>query len=207
MNTRTCTHCHVTKPATLEHFYKGATNADRLTSWCKDCMKARSKSNSKLNIQSDTKPRDDGEALALLLFLNQGIPADLGKNTKGMAWVDLVLWGCIKVEVKYSQKPIQWQWVMTSTNNPKTVAPDVVLLIGKHVKTQLHHYFILTPNHPVFINSDGSRKKSYGYSYLNRIGKQGFTIDPLLQHENNFALIEQKRLAYSQQLIEVARAA
>lgn len=206
MDTRICTHCHIEKPATLEYFYSHPHNSIGLESWCKDCKKARSKA-TPYKVSSDPKPRDKGEALALSVFLNAGIPALLGKNVEGMKWVDVVLWGCLKVEVKYSQKPVNWQWVMNSTNNPKTAFPDVVLLIGKHAKTQLHHYFLLAPNHPMFINEDGSRKRSVGYSYLNRIGKKGFAIDPLLQHENNFALIEQKRLAYSQQLIAVAQAA
>jgi hypothetical protein len=205
MDTRICTHCHVSKPATLDYFYKGHTNSDRLTSWCKDCMKARSKAMG--TQQRDPKPRDAGEALALSVFLNQGIAAELGKNIEGMKWVDLVLWGCIKVEVKYSQKPNYWQWTMTSTNNPKTLFPDAMLLIGKHGKTQKHHYFLVLPNHPMFINEDGSRKKSLSYSYHNHIGKKGFSIDPLLQHESNFDLIEKLRLNHSQQLIAMARAA
>jgi hypothetical protein len=205
MNTRTCTHCHVSKPATLEHFYKGHTNSDRLTSWCKDCMRALSKVSS--NQQRDPKPRDKGEALALTAFLNQGIHADLGKNIAGMQWVDIVLWGCIKVEVKYSQKAHYWQWIMNSTNNPKTHFPDAVILIGKHEKTQRCHHFIILPNHPMFINEDGSRKRSISYSYLNRMSKSSFTIDPLLQHENNYGLIEKLRLAHSQQLIAIAQAA
>jgi hypothetical protein len=207
MNTRTCTHCKTSKPATLEYFYSHQHNADGLESWCKDCKKALSKKQSKANMGSDTKPRDAGEALALSYFLNQGIPSELGKNISGMSWVDLVLWGCVKVEVKYSQKPNYWQWTMYSTNNPKTVFPDAIMLIGKHGKTQRNHYFIISPNHPFFIKEDNTRKVSLSYSYLNRIGKQGFAIDPLLQHENNYGLIEKLRLAHSQQLIQLAQAA
>src|SRR5688572_1209076 len=113
-DTRTCTKCNVAKPATLEYFYKGRTNGDRLTSWCRDCMKARSKSKS--YTPRDAKIPNEGESKAVAWLKSHGIPANGGKNIDAVTWLDVLAWGCVRVEVKHSKTNKQgiWSWMMYS---------------------------------------------------------------------------------------------
>jgi hypothetical protein len=190
-----CPNCKTPKPCNEEHFYTAKHTGDGFGSWCKDCMKRRKKVTS-------IEPLDKGEQFALNYFANRGIPSLLGKNVKTTKWVDVILWGCIRVEVKYSTR---WHWHFYSTvYNPDTM-PDVIMLIGKSEKGY-DRVFILDAKHPLFFRPSGERKISL--AMREKVTKKKSLIrDTVFAHEDNFALIEQKRVSYSQQLIEIARAA
>lgn len=194
-DTRTCTKCNVAKPATRDFFYVHLTNTVGLTSWCKDCMKAHSKAQGR----RIAAPLDDGEILALEYLRKNGIPSTAGKNVKTEAWADVVVWGCLIVEVKYSAGRI-WHFTFGSTIRNKGNVPDIIMLIGLD-ETNTNRFFILDALHPVFFHDTGERKQGIGFT---RIGKKSGLKSVIFSYENNFALIEQKRLAYSQCLIEAA---
>lgn len=199
-DTRACTKCHALKPATLEYFYKHRTNEHGLTSWCKDCMKSLSKSQT-------YKPKDSripnvGESKAIAWLKSHGIPANGGKNIEAVTWLDVLAWGCVRIEVKYSKTNKQgiWSWMMYSVNDKeiKGIMPHVVIFIGEDVQSGETRYFVFDACHPELFNQESGQRKinmTYNYQSPNAVNHDVFK-----RHEQGIVLIEQFRLSISAEL-------
>jgi hypothetical protein len=202
-DTRTCTKCNVVKPATLDYFYKGRTNANRLTSWCKDCMKALSKS--KTYVPANAFIPNVGETKAIAWLKSFGIPANGGKNIDAVKWLDVLAWGCVRIEVKHSKtnKLGIWSWMMYSVNDKETIGgilPHLILFIGEDNKTGQTRYFLFDACHPELFNKDtGKRKINVTYNYQS-VNAQNHTV--FQEHENKIGLVETCRLKVSQELLQ-----
>jgi hypothetical protein len=199
-DTRTCTKCNVTKPATLDFFYKGRTNADRLTSWCKECMKTLSKN--KTYVPANAFIPNVGESKAIAWLKSFGIPANGGKNIDAVKWLDVLAWGCVRIEVKHSKTNKQnlWCWVMHSVNDKevKGIMPHLILLIGEDAKTNETRYFLFDACHPEFMNpKTGKRKVNVNYNYQS---VNAWNHEVFHAHENSVGLVEIYRLKISQEL-------
>lgn len=197
---RTCTKCNTPKPATLEYFYKGRTSADGLTSWCIDCMKARSKAKG-YTPKNEAIP-NEGESKAVAWLRSQGIPANGGKNIEAVTWLDVLVWGCIRLEVKHSKTNAQgiWSWVMYSVNDKekKGVMPHLVLFIGEDVRTGTTRYFLFDACHPELFNQKtGKRKINVTYNYQTPNAQNHAVFE---QHEGDVSLIEYYRWKISQEM-------
>lgn len=200
METRTCTKCQVSKPATLDYFYKGRTNGDRLTSWCKDCMKALSKTQT--YTPKSLKVPNVGEAKAIAYLRGHGIPASGGKHIDTVTWLDVLAWGCVRIEVKYSKTNKQglWSWMMYSVNDKEITGtlPHLILFIGEDVRTDEAKFYFFDANHPILFNEEtGKRKVNVTYNYQS---PDGLHHDVFKRHENALALVETFRLQISQSL-------
>jgi hypothetical protein len=191
MDTKVCRSCQQEYPATSEHFYK-LNNSFHLD--CKSCYKLRRK-----DYRSKQEPVHTGEIVAINRLLAEGIFATSGKSSVWGKYIDVVCWGCVKVEVKHSveSKRGSWTWILTSTNNPDTPSPDFILLIGQH-KDGTHSYFFFPVNHPVFFK-DGRRKT--GITYMaeskqrnNRHDYLVLTPQIMRDYQNAFHQIETLRL-------------
>lgn len=196
-----CTKCNIEKPATLEFFYKHHSNTDGLTSWCKACMKALSKRQSYVPV--DSRIPNEGEAKAIAWLKRFGIPANGGKNIEAVKWLDVLAWGCVRIEVKYSKTNAQgiWSWVMYSVNNKAQEAmPHLILLIGEDVRTGTTRYFLFDAQHPEFFNGNTGERKiqvSYNYQSVNAHNHEVFR-----RHENKAALVEDYRLQIARELAQ-----
>lgn len=189
-DTRVCTKCNVVKPATLEYFYKGRTNANRLTSWCKDCMKKLSRS--QVYTPKNAEIPNEGEAKAIAWLRSHGIPAHGGKTIEAVTWLDVYVWGCIRLEVKHSKTNAQglWSWVMYSVNDKEAngIMPHLVLFIGEDVQTDTTRYFLFDACHPeLFNHKTGKRKINVSYNYQTPFAKNR---EVFKRHEDNTMLIE-----------------
>jgi hypothetical protein len=200
-DTCTCTKCNTVKPATLEYFYKHRTNGNGLTSWCKDCMKALSKA--KVYTPKNAIIPNEGETKAIAWLKSHGIPANGGKNIDAVTWLDVLVWGCIRLEVKHSKTNAQgiWTWAMHSVNDKeaKGVMPHLVLFIGEDVLTNETRYFLLDACHPELFNvKTGKRKVNVSYNYQSAFAHNH---DIFKRHENNVMLIEVYRLQIARDLM------
>lgn len=199
-DTRICTKCNTAKPATPEYFYKGSTNVSGLGSWCKECMKALSKATK--TERKGENIRDEGEKLAVAWLRSNGIPSDIGKNAGTIRWLDVLAWGCVKIEVKYSKTNGQglWCWAMNSVNNkPDSAKPHIALFIGRDARTNQYHYFLFDINDPELFNQKtNTRKTNVTFNYQS---KESQNREAFQMHENALYLVEESRLKAARELM------
>lgn len=91
-----CRICNGNFPATSEFFYQHPQSKDKLHSQCKTCTKARAGT-------YDNIPKGrPNEVLLVNYLLRRGVFADVGAKFKGYKLADVVAWGCVTIEMKYS---------------------------------------------------------------------------------------------------------
>jgi hypothetical protein len=208
---KTCKACGKSLPVTA--FYKrSSVRLDSYTSECKSCMIARSR-----NIPSHLRhlpadvPRAKSEILALDYLRSACIPALPGKAFK-LAHVDVVAWGCVWIEVKYSSlradpRP-RFQFAATPLQIKRGYLAHVMMLICDYGDKQTYHLF--PSDHEVFYReyADGARKVKSAVSYIPDVtgstkrGAPGTitpTDDLMKAHEGKIDFIEQARLLVSKQ--------
>jgi hypothetical protein len=180
-------------PATPEHFYKRGDGA--LNKMCKTCYRAKRKGRKSLPKTAIHK----GEILAIDMLCRNGIFATSGKSTSNGKWIDVMAWGCVKIEVKYSAENTDgcWGFGFTSTRNKNTQHPHLIMLIGERY-TGERRYYLFPENHPVFFNEFGERKKGIGYKIdairrSDNLPQVTLTEDLLKSHRNAWHLIEMQR--------------
>lgn len=193
METKVCQTCNQELPDSPTHFYKRGDGA--LNKTCKTCYKAQRANNKK----PPKTAVHTGEVLAIEKLLQNAIFATSGKSTSYGKWIDVVAWGCVKIEVKYSTITTNglWQFTFTSTRNQNTQHPDLIMLIGER-ETGERHYYLFPENHPVFFNEHGKRKKGIGYNpnpvfHMDDLPYAVLTEDLLKSHENAWHFIEMQR--------------
>lgn len=173
-----CTRCKVIK--TIDNFYLRSgysvgTEPGHYLSECKSCMIERNKTAKRLD---DTEPRAFTEIIAINYLKQQGIPCLPGKAVS-YAHVDIVAFGCVTIEVKFSRlEHLRGRYKFHFTSTPKQqqrgYIADAVLLICEYSEDQ-RTYHIFDSHNPVFYMTD-------------RV-KSGFTFTPgateALKHGNN----------------------
>lgn len=156
--TKFCNGCKQDKP--VEDFYK-RKNSDSYSSECKDCMKARSKARNP-STEDVYLPRVQSEIDAIAYLRGKGIAVAPGKAFR-VPWVppftDLVAWGCVYIEVKYSalytyHERSYFKFLASPKQIESGYTAHVVLLMCGYTRRTTYHLF--SPNDPVFyIQKDG----------------------------------------------------
>ncbi len=192
MDTIICNTCNTPYPATLEHFYKRGDGA--LNKMCKSCYQAKRKGR-----KTPKEAVHKGEVLAIEMLLRNAIFATSGKSTSYGKFIDVVAWGCVKIEVKHSVENIDgyWKFTFQSTHNQNTQSPDLIMLIGERY-TGERRYYLFPANHPVFFNEHGKRKMGIGYKIdairrPDNLPQVTLTEDLLKSHQNAWHFIEMQR--------------
>lgn len=167
-----CNRCEKTKP--LSEFYlrsgkKDITNPDHLLQGCRECRKKASSERQSQRLPN-TQPAVLSEILVINYLKQKGIPSLPGKAVKS-ADVDVVAYGCVWIECKYSQlakrggggKHDEFLFVTTPRQQQTGLKANVVVLICEYPDgRQTFHFF--PANHPVF--------------YMDGRVKSGFTFRP-----------------------------
>lgn len=213
---KTCRSCGQVLPVTA--FYKrSSVKRDSYTSECKSCMRERSRQTNLQRLPADV-PRTKSETLALTYLRTAGIPAVPGKAFR-LADVDVVAWGCVWIEVKYSllkssPRP-RFQFGATPAQIRRGYLAHVIMLICDYGDNQSYHLF--QSDHDVFYRdlADGTRKVKAAVAYIpeatgsTRRAAPSIVVptDALMKlHEDNLDCIEQARLVVAQQGIQNPRA-
>ncbi len=155
------------------------TTDGHYTSECKQCMKARSKGKPRVK---NIVPRYQSETIAIEELAKLGYPALPGKAVSAVD-VDVVVWGHVWVEVKYSKLQTSdgvHNFNTTLKQQERGFLAHVVMLICENVDgVRTNHFF--KPDDPVF--------------YMNGRLKTGFTFRPgatkALKHGNNRVVMTQ----------------
>lgn len=158
-----CSGCKKSLP--LSEFYKrhGQTdllNPSQYAGECKTCVKARN-----YNPKSTTKQVSyvTSEQWGIKYLHSKGIPALPGKALS-YAWVDIIAFGCVRVEVKYSTllEGEHFKFTLTPGQKKRGLLGDVVMLICDYGTRTTSHLFL--PSFPAF--------------YINGKLKTGFHFTP-----------------------------
>jgi hypothetical protein len=181
-----CARCTEVKPLT-DFYERTGVYKGHYLSECKDCMKARSKTSARLPAN---EPRAATEILAINALKQQGIPAGPGKAYL-YADVDVVAFGCVRVEVKYAKLDRthhreKYTFHTTPRQGQRGLLADVVMLICDDGDTPTFHLF--RPDDEVF--------------FIKGRLKTGFTFTPgavvAEKHGNN-------RVVMTQPMMDTAR--
>lgn len=175
------------------------------TSECKTCMRERGKIH-----LPPTVPRSPTEIVAIDYLTKRGIPCLPGKAVKA-ADVDIVAWGCVWIEVKYSsyrRNEREFIFRLTPTQQKRGLLAHVVMLICDYGDRQTLHLF--RPDHAAFYHQD--RLKA-GFSYIpgRTVSEvsggavkgtyQTLTDDMMAEAQDRLELIETARLEIAAKLI------
>lgn len=213
--TKICKDCNNEYPLTAVHWHIRKASKDGYNHYCKACTGERSKRYGRASRQRGGRISGDvGTRLAVPYLAKHGIYADYGKNTR-YKYVDVMAWGCVKIEVKLSQNHVGKDWLLTSVmttgawsfkmysaNNKDTLTPDVIMLICDRGDGS-PSYHLLPYTHPVFYRKDGVRKINVSYQEYETKSTWMFDDFPLSwmdESRDNLALIESVRQRVIQDL-------
>lgn len=169
---KVCARCKQNKPAS-EYYIRPNTN-NLLISECKDCMKERNRIHGSI---PPTEPRVKSEIYAIEELRRNGIHAMPGKALS-YANVDVVAFGCVRIEVKYSKLDTKftrqtYSFAFTPGQIARGVLADIIMLICDDGQSRTYHLFPY--DDPVF--------------YMQGRMKKGFTFCPgsfeAAKHGNN----------------------
>jgi hypothetical protein len=190
---RLCNTCKQEKP--LSEFYK-RYNGDPLYD-CKECMKIRSRNQKQAPRQVAV---NKSEKIIIERLAQLCIPALPGKAL-GYRWADVVAWGCVLIECKLSTDKGggSFQWAFSPKQFTKGLRAHVVILCAEHHEgVTVFHVF--DASDPVFYHDTGERKTAVGYGVNSRhrmINRVVLTDEMMLEHKDNWSLIEQYRQSVS----------
>lgn len=184
---KVCTGCK--KPLLLTEFYKRPGQTDptkpgQFTSECKACMKARSKNPRTIDNQT---PYAISEQWGIDYLHSKGIPSLPGKSLS-YAWVDVIAFGCVRVEVKYSNltEDGAFKFNLTPGQKKRGLLGDVVMLVCDYGTRTTFHLF--PPAFPAF--------------YINGKLKTGFHFTPGAMTARKFAA---SRVVMTQPMMDSAQ--
>ena len=205
--TKQCRLCNGNFPATTEYFYQHSQAKDGFHGHCKECAKKRASDYYSARTSNAPSGRPN-ENVFIDYLQNHGIAAYMGAIFKEFKYADVVAWSCITIELKYS-KSHDGKYTFIFTPRQRRLNCEglgIICLAMDTGKQVVYHLF--DAKNPIFYNK-GKLKASLSYipDAKHRKNVSVLMPDMMAMAKNNFALIEQKRLAYSQQLIAVAKAA
>lgn len=204
-----CTKCEKVKQwssdAGESEFYlrsgkKVGSAASDFNSECKACMKARSRKNNRFDA---IDANNEGEAKAIEYLVKHGIPALPGKAIS-MAHVDVVAWGCVRIEVKYAKLRFGYfRWVLTPVQARDGILAEVVMVICDYGFSDVTCHFF-EPTERLFFNKLGARKT--GFQWMPEAGrinqptekKPVFTDEVMRRSQDRVELIERARLTWEE---------
>ena len=153
METKQCHMCKETKP--VSEFYTLSSGA--LQNRCKKCHGI-------VNSQYPPRPKTDTgnehEQAVISLLLSNGIYATNGKSS-AFKWVDVVAWGCVRIEVKSSAEIATgyYHFSFSPGQQRKGFKSDLVIIY-----TQGDYPISIFPaSHPVFYKPSGKLKSAVSW--------------------------------------------
>lgn len=187
---RKCNNCQLEKPET--EFYK-RSGTNNCLSECKSCMKQRSKDHPKADSKISTVESERN----LIDYLNGlGIPTLPGKSL-GHTWADIICWGCVLVESKYSNyRAGKFSWSFSAQQYNNGLRADIIILTCDWGDGVTYHAFDAFS--PILYNQDTKLMKTGLFYTPNRSqsGRKNSLSDAILQAAAGtvYPMIEEKRL-------------
>lgn len=203
-----CRRCGETKAWSEFYIRSGyeGVKPGHYNSECKACMKVRGNNPNRL---PPTVPRSPTEIIAINYLTKHGIHCLPGKAVKASD-VDVVAWGCVWMEVKYSamRERGEFMFHVTPPQQRRGFLAHIVLLICDYGDRQTFHF--LPADTPAFYHKG---KLKGGISYLpgrKTISGKGpvpggmkatLTDDIMTESQDRFDMIETTRLEIAAKLI------
>lgn len=132
---------------------------------------------------------------------NMGIHATFGRYSP-WKWVDIVAWGCVRIEVKTAQfndGKFQFRLTQEGSTHEGWNASDLVLLICRY-GDENNTFHLFRRSHPVFYRPDGTVKTGVVYRPGgNPIKPYGHALSDLLmaRYQDRWEMIEHVRRTWS----------
>lgn len=108
-------------------------------------------------------PKEQSEIAAIDYLKTHGVPSLPGKALK-YSWVDIVAFGCIRIEVKSSKlitaKHPYFKWTVSQTQLDRGILADLIMLMCRYEDKTTFHLF--KPDCPAFYDN-GIRKTGFTY--------------------------------------------
>lgn len=195
--TKVCKKCGQEKPRS--EYYKRKQNRDGLYTACKACCREISRNQ---RFKSRFEAGYESEDIAITKLRDVGIYAANGKCSEWKK-IDVVAWGCVRVEVKHSVYEPEWRrfrFNLGAKSKRRWFDCDLVLLICEWPdKPRTFHLF--PSNHPIFFYKGDKLKTSIAWiadpvaSLRPRFGGEPITGELMSQHQDAWHLIERARLS------------
>lgn len=192
---KVCSTCGIDKP--LSDYYRWHSN-NKYMAYCKKCHGKRTKRETP--IPEDTCGVAHQNDLIRILR-GMGMYASPGKSSE-YAYADVVVWGCVRVEVKLGQQHTsnRWSFHFTEKQQNGGLIADLVALmcpIGNG-----YTCYLIEPSCPEFYR-EGKFKAAIninlGTHRKNRQdGKRSLSLELLSSHQDNWQMIEEKRMMIAQ---------
>lgn len=186
--TKTCRgKCGLVK--TLSEFYVHLGYKDGHYSKCKECIKAEQR-NRRAPKKQKPGHLSEGEVISLLKAM--GVYAAPGKCSE-FNYVDVVAWGCVRIEVKTSTRKTDgtYTFAFTPKQRKNGVRGDLIMLVCKDGDSTTHHLF--PSNHSCFY-MNGRLKGGVMFDPVQTRRKSGhgarITAALMKQHQDAWGLIE-----------------
>jgi len=153
--TKICARCK--EPLALSEFY---IRNGRPHSYCKACIALTASEHRPISSQI---PKDQSEITAIEYLKAKGIPSLPGKALK-YSWVDIVAFGCIRIELKssklFTNTYPHFKWTVSSTQLERGILADLIMLMCRYEDKTTFHLF--KPDCPAFYDN-GKRKTGFTY--------------------------------------------
>lgn len=199
---KVCLGCKI--PLDESEFYTRSGRPDLVLSYCKNCMKKRSKDQVRLPAGVSSVPTETAVMIALAA---EGVPSCPGRDLS-RKYVDVVAWGCVNLEIKSSIPDERGYFTFALTERQKQNGVRGDLIVLTCVYPALYSFHVFPTNHAIFFNDD-ERKQYIVYASeplthrkTTHNGKLIVHLTPELmqQHQDAWGLIENVRLAKSEAL-------
>lgn len=190
---KACKRCGLVKA--VAEFYERSYLPGAYTSECKACMKERGKSQTPI---SPLTPRSLSEAVVIEYLQSRGVFAVPGKAVS-YAHVDVVAWGCVGIEVKYSaeRKGGRFVFSMTPAQQRGGFRAEVVCLVFDYAAFNAPQFHFFSANDDLFASSQEGRRIKSSLEYV--MGREEQTLNQarLDESRDRIDLIEacRKRVA------------
>jgi hypothetical protein len=195
-NSKVCATCKQEKQ--FDEFYKLRSGSP--ASECKDCAKLRSKN--QVKSQDRKSAVNYSEKIVIDKLSELGIPSLPGKAL-GYTWADVVAWGCVLIECKYSSDygGEHFHWGFTPLQRIEGIRAHITILCcGWSDKTTYH---LFEANDPIFY-IHGKRKTGITYVPDATHGKHkrpALTKELMDAHSKKWGLIESYRKHIASQIM------
>lgn len=201
---KTCNRCKQSKAFTEFYLRSGRESGNEpqhFSSECKDCMKERSRIT---HARPINEAYHAAENIVIRKLRDEGIWAQPGKAIAS-AYVDVVAWGCVRIEVKYSRKTVtasgavQYKFDTTARQRQRHMLADVVILVCD-TGDESYSFHVFTSSDPIFYR-DGQLKVGWTYTPeqyrkkapTNGAARQSITDAVMLAAQDRFEMIEEVR--------------
>lgn len=193
---KVCTACNTEKP--LSDYYTWSSNKKHMPR-CKACHRARN--NQRPPIPADTTGIEHQNDLISILR-RRGLYASPGKSSE-YAYADVVVWGCVRIEVKLGEPNggHMWKFRFTQKQTNGGLVADLIALmcpVGDG-----YTCYLIEPTCSEFYR-DGKFKRALsintGTHRKNRSdGRRSLSPELLAAHRDNWQVIERKRIEIAEQ--------